>query len=618
MAQSRDSKSVELAEPSGFLINRIDTEDSSSSSSSSTSVCPTPVPTTAGGFNISDDDTANAKGALPAAAADDAAVRLASDHVRLPLSTGLFWVVFLALMLTVFLAALDATIIATALSSMVQDLGNEELVPWVGSVFLMTSTVTSALAGKFSIIVGRRLTVAFAAVLFLAGSALSGAAPSMESLIVGRAIAGLGAGFILSIVLIIMVDIVSMKHQGMFFSVVSAVWGLSAVLGPLIGGVFSDHGLWRWCFYINLPVGFFPLAILFFVIPSERSEGGASARLFGPDLREKLKSVDLFGAAAVFVAILCFLTPLQLGGSSWAWNAPQTITMLVLAPFATALFVWVEARFAKEPMAPPALFKDRNVAALLLLASSCGAVYYGVLTYISLYFQVDFGYTATFAGVQSIPYLAGLVMGTFSSSHILNRTGRFLIMLYAAVIMSIGFTLGVSFFNVDSGLAMRIIILLLLGLATGVIVQLRLLAVQLYVDESSVAVAVSLSQFFISLGGAVGVALAGTAINNVFLSELSGAASPNLQHALSVAPLSELITDPSQAVAIRTVLSDAALAAQIPNAAAALTELVAAYTAAFAAGIRTLVAFCGISLMALFFIVERRPSAGAVLESVAV
>ncbi|KAI9359914.1 major facilitator superfamily domain-containing protein [Zopfochytrium polystomum] len=593
---------------------------SDNASRSSTNVCPTPVAADGdgivdSGFAIADiDDNSTDKTAAAAAKRDlhDSPARLDSTLPRIPLSPFAFWTVFVALVLSIFLAALDATIIATALSAIVQDLGKEELISWVGSVFLMTSTVTNALAGKLSIIIGRKLTVAVAGLLFLAGSALSGAAPSMESLIIGRAIAGLGAGFILSIVLIIMTDIVSMKYQGVFFATVSAVWGFSAVLGPLVGGAFSDNGLWRWCFYINLPVGFFPLLILYLVVPSETTEG----KLLGPGTLSKLKRVDLLGAFVVFVAILCFLTPLQLGGSSWAWSSPQTIVLLVLAPFATALFVLVEAKVAKEPMAPPAMFKDRNVAALLVLSSSAGAVYYGVLTYLSLYFQVDFGYSATFAGVQSIPYLAGIVMGTFSSSHILSRTGRFLAMLYIATILTTGFTLGVSFFNVSTNLAVRIIFLLLLGLATGVIVQLRLLSIQLYVSGNDVAVAVALSQFFISLGGAVGVAVAGTAINNVLVQTIRSS-SPNLQHALSVAPLVDLIPDPTQAVAIRTALTDAGIAAMVPGAAAALDELVAAFTAAFAAGIRTLVAFCGVSLVALVFIREKRPAAGAELETFA-
>ncbi|KAI9349002.1 major facilitator superfamily domain-containing protein [Zopfochytrium polystomum] len=522
---------------------------------------------------------------------------------RIPLSPFLFWTTYASLTLVIFLAALDATIVAAALGAIVQDLGREDLAPWLGSVFLVTSTVANALAGKLSVTAGRRATVVLAGVLFLGGSALCGAAPSMEVLIVGRAVAGLGAGCILSVVIIILTDIVTPSFQGIYLGAASGVWGLSAVLGPLVGGAFSDQGLWRWCFYINLPAGLPPLGVLMLAI---RSECVSSDRRLGPTLLANLRQVDLAGALLAFVAILALLTPLQLAGSSWAWNSTQTIVLLAIVPLATALFVWYEATIASAPMAPPALFLNRNVSALFALATAVGAVYYGTLTYLSLFFQVNFGYSATLAGVQSTPYLVGTVVGTVGSSYVLKATGRFLSMLYVGAILAVGFTTGISFFTVSSSLAFRIFILLFSGLANGLGAQLRLLAVQHYVEGEDADVALALSQFFISLGGAIGVAVAGTTINNVLALAIR-TSSPTLQFALSVPPLSLLVTDPTQAVALRAALTDAAVAPRVPGGAdKALEELVAAFTGAFAAGVRTLIGFSVVGVGAVVALRERR------------
>ncbi|KAJ3376519.1 hypothetical protein HDU84_009796, partial [Entophlyctis sp. JEL0112] len=333
--------------------------------------------------------------------------------VRVPLSRLEFVLVYTGLMLGIMMAALDQTIVSTALKAVVADLGHQELVPWIGSAYLLTAAPFGTLYGKFADLFGRKWVFVFALVVFEAGSLVCGVAPSMDVLILGRAIAGVGGGGIFSCVLIIISDIVSLQDRGKYQGMIGACFGLSSVIGPLVGGAFSDSVSWRWCFYINLPLGALTVATVIVFLRFPVPDGS---------LASKIKRIDGLGTASLFLAILCLITPLQLGGSVWNWNSAQTIVMLVLSPLFFALFAFVESRIAKEPIVPPSLFASTNATPLLVVAFCVGAAFFSATYYISLFFQVVTNATATQAGIQTIPLVLGVVAMSITSGFAISKT----------------------------------------------------------------------------------------------------------------------------------------------------------------------------------------------------
>ncbi|KAI9359947.1 major facilitator superfamily domain-containing protein [Zopfochytrium polystomum] len=385
--------------------------------------------------------------------------------------------VFVALLLAILLAALDQTIVSTILRVVVADLGKQELISWVGSASLMSQFLSY---GRLSDIFGRKWVFVFAIVVFEIGSAICGAANSMIMLIVGRAIAGVGGGGIFSLVLIIITDIVSISDRGKYQGTIGATFGLASVIGPLVGGGFADHGLWRWCFFINLPVGAVTVAFVVAVLNLEVPSGSVA---------EKIRQIDFLGTALVFVGVTCFITPLQLAGSSWEWNSPQTIALLVVSALLLGVFVYVQNRVAKQPIVPPAMFMNASVPAFLVIAFAIGAAFFSSVYYIALFFQVDYGVSATAAGLNTIPLVFGVVLLSILSGQIVSRTGHYVFFLYiGGAVLAAGLAAS-SFLSPTSTLAARILFLLLLGIGGGSLVQIRIIGLQASVDGPRIAVA---------------------------------------------------------------------------------------------------------------------------------
>ncbi|KAJ3289469.1 hypothetical protein HDU79_004052 [Rhizoclosmatium sp. JEL0117] len=355
----------------------------------------------------------------------------------------------------------------------------------------MTAAPLGTLYGKFADIFGRKWVFVFAITVFEIGSLLCGAATSMEFLIVGRAIAGVGGGGIFSCVLIIISDIVSIRDRGKFQGLIGATFGLASVIAPLLGGAFSDNGLWRWCFYINLPLGAITLftVIAFLNFPPE--EGS---------LNEKIGRIDFLGAVVLFAAILCLVTPLQLGGSLWDWNAPQTIALLVLSVVFFAIFAYVELKIAKEPIVPASIFINSSVPSLLAVSICLGAEFISGVYFISLFFQVIFNASATQAGLEIIPVVVGLVIMSIGSGLYVSKVGKYRHFLFIGPVVMAGGMVAISFLNGDSP------------------VQIRILALQASVPRELIAIATAVSQTCNSLGSAIGISITGTIFNNVVTS----------------------------------------------------------------------------------------------------
>ncbi|KAJ3240564.1 hypothetical protein HDU81_003448 [Chytriomyces hyalinus] len=442
-------------------------------------------------------------------AADESNNQPEESGVRVKLTRIQFVLVYVGLLLAIFLAALDQTIVSTALKSIIQELGSQDKVAWLGSSYLMTAAPLGPLYGKFADIFGRKYVFVFAILVFEIGSFMCGIATSMNFLIAGRAISGVGGGGIFSLVLIIISDIVSLRDRGKYQGLIGAVFGLSSVVGPVVGGTFSDHVSWRWCFYINLPLGAITLATVIAFLNFPPLEGTMS---------DKLKRIDGLGAVVLFGAIICLITPLQLGGTTWEWNSPQVIAMFVVSAVLFAVFAYVELKVAKEPIVPASIFVNRTVPALLFVSVSLGAGFLSGIYYVSLFFQVVFGYSATQAGLATIPMVFGLVVMSITSGLLISKTGTYRHFLFIGpVIMSVGIVL-MSFLDGQSSLVQQIFYLGIFGFGVGTMIQTRILGIQAAVPVEMIAVATAVAQTANTLGSAVGIAITGTIFNNVIVS----------------------------------------------------------------------------------------------------
>ncbi|KAJ1562254.1 hypothetical protein HK405_014193, partial [Cladochytrium tenue] len=311
-----------------------------------------------------------------------------------------------------------------------------------------------------------------------------------------------------------------------------------------------------------------------------------------------LRSVDYLGVALAAAATTCFLTPLQLGGSEWAWSAPQTIALFVASGVLLVAFVVVELLVASNPVVPPAVFMNRSVVAFSFMAFGVGGLMIGSVYYIAFYYQVDYGYSATDAGVNTIPLVAGLVVMSVASGQIVSRTGHYAVFPYISGAVGVAGTVAVSFLGPSSSVAERAVFLLILGLGAGSGVQIRAIGMQASVDPPKIAVASAVSQFLQTLGGAVGIAIAGAALNNKFTQNV--ASSPTL---------ASLLAEPAFAfigstdfVTMRRFLSLESTQQAYPQAAEALDEMIDAFTSSFALAMRFLVLFAGIILVSAFFV----------------
>ncbi|KAJ3377327.1 hypothetical protein HDU84_008773, partial [Entophlyctis sp. JEL0112] len=328
----------------------------------------------------------------------------AADIVRVPLGTNEKALVLVALVVSLFMASLDTTIVSTALKAIIKDLQHQELIPWIGnnswflyklilhlsgSSYLMSSAAVGALYGKFADIFGRKWVFVGALVLFEAGSLFCAVAPNIPFLIFGRTIAGLGGGGIFTMSYIIISDIVSGRDRGKYQTIITVTYGGTSVIAPLIGGLFSDHLSWRWCFYINLPLGAVALgcAVVFMRLPLP---SGA--------LLDKMYRIDFLGCVLLFCSTACLVAALQLGGTNYPWSSAPVLCLFAGSIVTGAVFGFVEAKVAKEPIIPAAMFLNPSVSAILVVAFCLGAGFFSGLYYISLFFQVVNGDSATEAG----------------------------------------------------------------------------------------------------------------------------------------------------------------------------------------------------------------------------
>ncbi|MFD7459093.1 MDR family MFS transporter [Streptomyces sp. NPDC059868] len=400
-----------------------------------------------------------------------------------------------ALLLGMLLAALDQTIVSTALPTIVSELGGLDHLSWVVTAYLLASTAATPLWGKLGDQYGRKRLFQTAIVIFLIGSALCGLAQNMPQLIAFRALQGLGGGGLLVLSMAIVGDLVPPRDRGRYQGLFGAVFGATSVLGPLLGGLFTEHLSWRWVFYINLPVGVVALAVI-------------AAVLHIPHRATK-HVIDYLGTFLIAAVATCLVLVASLGGTTWSWASPQIVGLAVLGVVLAVVFVAVERR-AAEPVLPLKLFRIRTFTLSAVISLVVGFAMFGAMTYLPTYLQVVQGVSPTMSGVHMLPMVLGLLLASTASGQIVSRTGRWKVFPIAGTgITTLGLLL-LRQLDEHSSDAQISGFFFVFGLGLGLVMQVLVLIVQNAVSYEDLGVATSGATFFRSIGAAFGVAVFGT------------------------------------------------------------------------------------------------------------
>jgi EmrB/QacA subfamily drug resistance transporter len=414
-------------------------------------------------------------------------------------------VIYAALMLAILLAALDQTIVSTALPTIVGDLGGLNRLSWVVTAYLLATTVSTPLWGKLGDQYGRKGLFQAAIVIFLGGSALCGLSQDMNMLIAFRALQGLGGGGLMVLAQAIVGDVVPARERGRYQGAFGAVFGVSSVAGPLLGGFFVDSLSWRWVFYINLPVGVVALAVIAAVLPAR------SAR---QPHRIDYPGTILLGASAICIVLLT-----SWGGTTYGWGSGVIISLAVAAVVLAAAWWW-SARRAAEPVLPLRLFRDPVFSAAGAIGFCAGFAMFGALSFLPLYLQVVRGVSATLSGVYLLPMVIGMLLTSITSGQLISRWGRYKVFPVAGTVLLALALFLLSRLTLTSPTAVMWLYFLILGLGLGLILQVLVIAVQNSADYADLGAATSGATFFRSIGGSFGVAIFGSIFSNRLASEV--------------------------------------------------------------------------------------------------
>jgi EmrB/QacA subfamily drug resistance transporter len=397
-------------------------------------------------------------------------------------------------MLSIFLAAMESTVVATAMPKAVISLGGIEIYAWVGSGFLLTSTVMMPMWGRLSDLFGRRPIFLIGLVIFLLGSALSGLSQDMVELIAFRMIQGLGAGSLMTIGMTIIGELFGLERRARMQGYLSGVWGVASLLGPMIGGVLTDHASWRWVFYINLPFGAVAMALIATALRDE-------------DRARRRPSIDYAGVLLFAVGVSALLLGLELGRTR-SWSEPTVLVPLVGAAVALSVFVIVERR-TSEPFVPLHLFAHRVVLAASLTGFLAGMAMFGAIQFVPLFLQSVRGMSATAAGFVLVPFVFGWVAMSVTSARLVLKIGYRTVVLAGMVCLVVAFVLLSRWSeSLTQMTAMRDA--LVGGLGMGLNMVPMLIAVQSAVARAELGAATSMTQFFRTVGGLVGISLMGS------------------------------------------------------------------------------------------------------------
>jgi EmrB/QacA subfamily drug resistance transporter len=438
----------------------------------------------------------------------------------------LAWV-FGGLMLVMLVAALDSTIVATALPTIVGDLGGLSHISWVVTAYLLAQTVVTPLYGKLGDLYGRKVVLQTGLAVFVVGSALCGLSHTLPQLIAFRALQGLGGGGLIVSAQATVGDVVSPRQRGRYQGLFGAVFGLAFVVGPLLGGAITSSLSWRWIFYINLPVGIVALVVIGIALPKTRRDGH--------------HRIDYLGVSVLALGLSALVLFVSLGGSTLAWASGPSIALAVGSVVLLVTFVLVERR-AAEPVLPIRLFRNSVFTSTSIVALLLGFAMFGSITYLPLYFQVVKGASPTGSGLQLLPMMAGLLIASIGSGRLITRTGRYRAYpIVGTAVMTVGLYL-LSHLSTTTSTLTSGAFMLVLGFGIGLVMQVLVVAVQNAVSYGDLGVATAGNTLFRSIGSAVGTAVVGAVFTNQLASKLRAAFPATPGHPSIAANTSGLTT----------------------------------------------------------------------------
>jgi EmrB/QacA subfamily drug resistance transporter len=430
-------------------------------------------------------------------------------------------VVYAALMLAILLAALDQTIVSTALPTIVGDLGGLNHLSWVVTAYMLATTASTPLWGKLGDQYGRKRLFQAAIVIFLIGSGLCGLSQTLLELIVFRALQGLGGGGLMVLAQAIVGDVVPPRERGRYQGAFGAVFGVASVAGPLLGGFFVDNLTWRWVFYVNLPLGVLALVVIAFALPATST-------------RESHR-IDYLGTLLLAGSATCVVLLTSWGGTTYAWNSPVIIA-LGIGAVALAVAWWQSARRAAEPVLPLRLFRNPVFSVSSAIGFTAGFAMFGALAFLPIYLQVVRGVSPTISGVYLLPMVLGLLITSIASGQIISRWGRYKVFpIVGSALLTLGLFLLSRLSGTTPSLEMDVYFFVL-GAGLGLILQVLVIAVQNSADYADLGAATSGVTFFRTIGGSFGVAIFGSVFSNQLASHIAAALHSAAQHGVSLPP----------------------------------------------------------------------------------
>ncbi|KAG0319106.1 hypothetical protein BG000_003972 [Podila horticola] len=449
---------------------------------------------------------------------------------KVPLTPIKRFLVFLGIMTTLFLAALDQTIVTTTLPSIGKDFNNFADISWVGTAYLLATTCTQPIYGMASDLFGRKRAMLFACGIFLLGSALCGASQSMTMLIISRAIQGLGGSGIIALTMILVADIVPLRERGNYQALAAVVFSLAAILGPLLGGVFADKVSWRWAFFINLSIGACAAALLVVFLHMNRRKNVT--------LAQNLRALDYSGIALLIISIVMILLGLNWGADAkYAWNSAVILALLTVGLAVGGVFLWNEVAIAQRPVIPLRLFKSFSLSMTYLDVFIQGFQFLGLLFFLPLYFQAVNGSSPVRSGVELLPFVVVSSAVAVVVGLLMSRWGtykEFIVVGFATSTIASGLLI---LFDEDTSKAVVNIVLVLEGVVMGLVVNTTLLGVHAQLaNKSDLALSTSLWTFLRTFGGVFGIAVGGAFVQSSLSSAGAGQYAQNIRAIADLPP----------------------------------------------------------------------------------